>query len=147
MEAKNLMVAVTLLLLVLPLSASGEATIPYIDIKYPTDGQTVGETTNLVVVAEGNDLRNPYVTIKGNQGIGVSFPLKGCVYTSPVETTTPNQTNSKSPVPPYTKHMYCSTDISLSSFQNQKVELSVSISESGRTLSDSVGLYVSGQCA
>jgi hypothetical protein len=148
MDRANLLVAATLLLLlVLPICASGEATIPYVNIKEPLDGQTVPETTELVVVAEGYDLRNPTVSISG-VNTGIAFPLQGCVYTKTEITNESVEPGVEYPVSEYPPtQMYCKTKIDLSGFSGQKVKLSVSVTESGRTLTDSVGLYVSGQCA
>jgi len=138
--------AVVLLLAVLPICASGEATIPYIEIRYPGDGETVGETTTLAVAAEGYGLKEPYVTIKGEQ-LGVSFPLQGCVYESPVYSQVKENGSEDTPSPPPVMKMYCKTEIDLSSFRNQKITLAAGVWESGRQITDSVGLYVSGQCA
>ncbi|MBU0530160.1 MAG: hypothetical protein ABIH52_00140 [Candidatus Aenigmatarchaeota archaeon] len=58
-KKKIVAVAMILLLITLPSYAAGEETIPYVNIEYPTDGQTVGETVNLIVEAEGYELSNP----------------------------------------------------------------------------------------
>lgn len=138
--------AVLLLLSVLPYGAYGEVTTPYIEIEYPEDGQTVGETTELVVVAEGYDLRNPFVSIEGEHGIAVGFPLEGCIYAAPGVTDLEG-TDLTIPQPPGPMRMYCKTEIDLGSFQEEKIRLSVSVLENYEILMDSVGLFVSGQCA
>lgn len=147
MNRANLLVAATLLLLlVLPLCASGEATIPYIKIKAPTDGQMVGETTELVVVAEGYDLLDPTVSISGEHA-GIAFPLQGCVFSKPAMPLE-GEENPEYPGPEYPPmQMFCRTDIDLGGFSGEKIKLSVSVAEREGKLADGVGLYVSGQCA
>ncbi len=142
-NAKLMAAAVFITMFALPLYASGEAAIPYIEIETPMDGQTVHDSTELVVVAEGYNLEDPYVSISG-ESTGTSYPLYGCVFTSPVEPVDENST----PVPPRpsTMKMVCNTDINLKGFQGEKVKLTASASESGERITDSVGLYVSGQC-
>ena len=129
----NFMTVVILLLLISPSYAASEATIPYIEIKNPTDGETVDPATNLVVVAEGYELRNPFVSITGEY-VGTVFPLKECIYEA-------------TPEPGMPIKMYCNAEIDLSGFENQKIRLGVSVIEGEGTLTDSVGLFVSGQCA
>ncbi len=140
-------IAILLLLSVLPYGAYGEATAPYIEIIQPRDGQTVGKTTELVVVAEGYGLRDPFVTIQGESGIGVGFPLEGCVYsTDPVPVPLNEGNTDSSILPPGPTKMYCKTEINLGSFEGERIRLSVSVHEINGILTDSVGLFVSGQC-
>ncbi len=140
------LVIAVLLLLVLPYGASGEVTTPYIEIEYPRDGQTVGERTELVVVAEGYDLRNPFVSIEGEHGIAVGFPLEGCIYSAPGVTDLEGTDLTTIPQPPGPMKMYCKTEIDLGSFQGERIRLSVSVLENSEIVMDSVGLFVSGQC-
>lgn len=142
--------ATVMLLLILPFCASGEATIPYIEIDTPADGKTVGENTELMVVAEGYGLRDPYVYINGDN-TGEGFPLKGCVYYTTgheaISEAVSGELNTSEPFQyPYIR-MKCRTTLDMSSFSGQKVTLKVSVSERNGKLTDSVGLYVSVQCA
>ena len=142
-NAKAMAAAVLITMLALPLYASGEATIPYIEIEAPMDGQTVHDSTELVVVAEGYSLKDPYVSISG-ESIGTSYPLYGCTFTSPIE---PGDESGTDVLPrPSSMRMVCNTDIDLKGFQGEKVKLTAGVSESGKRITDSVGLYVSGQC-
>ena len=138
--------ATVMLLLILPFCASGEATIPYIDIVAPKDGETVMDKTELLVVAEGHELRDPYVYISGDN-TSEAFPLKGCVYYSPIQEEVNEELNESVPNYYPRTRMKCRTTLDLSSFSGKKVRLTVSVSENGEKLMDSVGLYVSGQCA
>lgn len=138
--------ATVMLLLILPFCASGEATIPYVEIVAPEDGDTVRENTELVVVAEGYELRDPYVYISGDN-TGEAFPLRGCVYYSSMPEAVNEEPNESVPYHNPLTRMKCRTTLDMSSFSGQKVKLTVSVSENGGKLTDSVGLYVSGQCA
>ena len=132
MNTANLMAIAILLLTVLPSYAAGETTIPYIEIQSPADGQTVGNTVNLVVVAKGYDLKDPVVSISGEQ-MGIGFPLNDCIYEA-------------SPEEGGLIGMYCNTEIDLGGFEGQNVRLGVTVTENQEALTDSVGLFVSGQC-
>lgn len=138
---RRILAAILLFLMamsVLPLGALGKTTTPYIEIQEPKDGTTVGTETTLVVVAEGYDLNNPFVTIQG-EGIGVEFPLEDCVFSQQVETS---DNLIYGP-----EKMYCKTKINLNAFEGEKIKLSVSVRENSGHLVDSVGLFVSGQSA
>ena len=139
MKAAAVVIIAMLLATSIPLSAASEETIPYINIEYPKDGSTVGTKETLEVIAEGKNLNDPSLSITGEQ-IGVGGPLTGCIYSTSASTT------GIPPMPATTK-MYCKQEINLASFDHQKVKVSVSVKEETKTLTDSVGLYVSGHCA
>ena len=143
MKKDFLIAAFILEILLLPLCASSEATIPYIEIIAPEDGSNVGETTTLEFVAEGYDLKNPYVTIRGEH-MGFSFPLKDCENTVIEESTgsMPSSQTNRLPM-----RMHCKTTINLANFVGQDITLTVGISDGSQRLTDSVGLSVSGECA
>lgn len=128
-----------LLVTTIPSGAAGEGTIPYIEIQEPQDGATVGTKTTLVVVAEGEDLKNPTASISGGY-IGIAFPLQGCVFEIPAFPEGEEVLNQ-------TMKMYCKQELNLESFAEEKVKVSVSVQEASGVLTDSVGLYVSGHCA
>ena len=105
------------------------ATAPYIEIVSPNDGSEVGKTALLKVVAEGRYPENPVLSIEG-ENTGVGYPLTGCTYSKKEGTNT-------------TK-LQCEKKIDLSGFLNQRVDLKVVAQDKGKTLKDSVGLFVSG---
>lgn len=139
-NSKVLATALLVALLVLPLYTSGEASISYIEIKNPVDGQTVHDSTELVVVAEGYSLRDPHVSIMGEK-LGTSYPLSGCTFVSPIKVGDESEIISS---PGMT--MSCNADINLKSFIGEEVKITVSVFDNGKKIMDSVGLYVSGQC-
>ncbi|MFH1978248.1 MAG: hypothetical protein ABIJ92_02900 [Candidatus Aenigmatarchaeota archaeon] len=128
---KRIIAVTILLLLIWPSYAASEDAIPYIEIVKPIDGTTVGDTTPLVVEAKGYELLNPKVIVSGEQ-LATSFPLDNCIYSS---------SDGNSMI-----GMYCSTDINLNGFEGEKVEIIVGVTEGESTLTDRVGLFVSGNC-
>ena len=119
--------------------AAGEHTVPYIEIKHPQDGSTVGTEDVLVVVAEGKDLHSPSFSIEGEHK-AFGGPLQGCIFEVPASPEGEEVTEQ-------TMKMYCKQKLNLDSFEGEKVKISVSVKEETGTLTDSVGVYVSGHCA
>ena len=113
--------------------AASEEPIPYISIDHPQDGSTVGTRETLLVSAEGWNLRNPMLSIEG-ENIGVSGPLQGCAFSVP-------QGGGGS------MSMTCKQELNLDSFENQKVKVKVRVNEKSGVLDDTLGLHVSGHCA
>ena len=120
-----------LLLTAIPSGATGEETIPYIEIQYPEDGSTIETKETIVVVAEGYSLKNPRFSITG-EGMGSIGPLTECTFKTMENGLT---------------RMNCKQELDFTPFEEQKVKLLVYVSEGNTTLTDSVGLYVSGHCA
>jgi len=139
------------LLTAIPASATSKTPIPYIEIESPEDGSTVGTQETLLVVAEGRGLRDPSFSVQGEH-MGFAGPLTNCYYTTadgkeiPVTDLqqTAEQIEGYGPI----TSMYCKQELNLNSFEGQNIVVSASVYEGiGAQLSDSVGLYVVGDCA
>ncbi len=128
---KALVLAV-ILLMSLPLNATGKNPTPYIEIQQPEDGSVVGTETTLVVYAEGVGLHDPSVSISG-YGLDISLPIGGC------KIKEANNTDG-------TEYMYCKTKLDLKDFEDEKVEITVAVgTDTVGYVRDSVGVYVSGE--
>lgn len=130
MNAAAIVIMMLLMATILP-GATGEETIPYIEIQYPEDGSTIETKETIVVVAEGYSLKNPRFSITG-EGMGSIGPLTGCTFKTMENGLT---------------RMNCKQELDFTPFDEQEVKLSVYVSEGNISLTDSVGLYVSGHCA
>ncbi len=108
--------------------------VPYIEIIQPEDGSNVGTEETLVVFAEGINLRNPTFSVEGEH-MGFAGPLTGCFF----ESTTDEESAENEIM-----RMHCKQQLNLQSFENQKIKVSVNVDENSNQLTNSVGLYVSG---
>jgi hypothetical protein len=130
-----------LLAAAIPSGATSGGTIPYIEIEYPQDGSNVGTQETLAVHAEGSGLHSPWLSVWG-ENIGFEGPLEGCIFSPTYPPTPAGEEPINTSIE--TMEMYCKQRLDLSSFEGQKVRVSVSVKEETGLLTDSVGLYVSG---
>ncbi len=110
------MAAAVMLLLVLPFCASGEATIPDVEIVALRGGETFEEYTRLGVVADGFDLRDPYV-YTSNDNTGEA--LRGCVFYSTASEAVSGELNMSVHYDYPRNPMKCSTALDMSAFSEK----------------------------